>query len=231
MAFLSTKTQEFVSSVLLHRPCLGCALLQALKAESGHPLQPRNRLLCAMHLQCLSSLLKRLRICQDQGTFRDTSEADSLHVEGTEDENLQQSFYELLALFNPTSEDCKTLPVKEFLSQLAESVLKGNDDQITKQPIFHRDHVYSSLLGQETTTLLEQYLECETKVIEDKYISQSKLDEDVKYSLFKSEKCLIGLSVDKDRPHAWRDYYLSAVKQERHFIDMIMVILEKAEQK
>ncbi len=204
--FLSHQTQVFLKHIFLQDSALGHALLQALKVKDNDLYIRNNALLQGLHLKCLNVLLETLK-----GLASDSQE------EGSPSKTVRH-FLELLSLFNPDSDMVKDPQVTTFLHDLCLFILQTGSGNLPLRLI------YSALLGRADTDLLEKLCTVEYEVRMKKHEESVSLDKgNSTAEMSKLHKYMLSLSFNPDRPHAWKDLYLLCLKQETHFLDLIMV--------
>ena len=197
--FLSEATQKFFGHLLLSSPASGYSLLQHL-TSSSNTLLTNNRTLEAIHLSCLMKAVTHI--------------TNGVSIDGDSEIN-RTIIYQLLALFDP-----KHLPegdIKDLMRELVICLAK-------ERSRLDWGIVYSSLLGHETSHLVDMFVAVQYKLSFQAHVDCSLqsagLVDDV---MEEPSQYLLSLSKMSDRETAWRDLYLLCHREQRHFLDLTMV--------
>ena len=205
--------EDWLTTLLSTDPSLGHALLQQLTGPDTEHFQKNNSRLQGIHLRCLQASLTELRylaavVASDQAPLDPNLQA-----------SLTKHFTDLLCLFNPQP-SLMDLALTHFLEELLEFLSQDGARYLSLEV------VYSALLGREDTFLLEEFckIEHDERMRAHRAAGRSVAGAD-DLDLCERGHQVLGLCYHGDRDQAWRDLFLTSLRHDRHFLDLIMVSL------
>ena len=222
---LSGSCCQFLKNLIFSQCAIGHALLQSLQGVSSSNRSPdapfhsqQKEELSKIHLEALCRALQAVKQCS---TSLDMS--SNAPFASNEKHKVQSKFYELLALFNiDNNQSSMWSDVKYFLVDLLKYLQ-------LEHCILEKEAVYSALLGRDSLCLLQEFTELEYHMLSRTLATEVKngfVSEGVEEVLTEVERVTLGLSMQVNRHQAWRQLYLMCLKQQRHFLDIIMVFHE-----
>ena len=200
---LPVTCKDLLLQLLELDPPLGYAIIEQLTFKDNPSLSHHNEQLQSIHLECLFSVLSTLKKAVGDGG------EEMQRTPGS----LVKHLLHLLALFKPRQE-MKNLQLKVFLQELSAFLS-------SKQTVISLNRVYSALLGRETTYLIEVFCE-----VDHQYRMQQRqnCERDIQGCMLSDiGHRILSLCQDDKRKQSWRDLFLTSLKHEKHFLDLIMV--------
>ena len=202
---LSEVSLEALGNFMLDNPMVAHTMIQKLTAVCTDKEQ--KMFLYEVYITTIQKILSKLHTRKSGQASEDGTDL------GSEKVSIDVVFH-VLSLFS--APECYIEELRDRFSELFHFIINV---VLNSGGEFGLEHIYSALLGRDSDSLLQIFLASFRDYKRKSIAFHRQLD----FNATELEACVLSLSDKGDRKKLWEELYLSALPQNQHALDVVMV--------